>query len=307
MPDRQNLHDVFLERKAESAVRGEIAVQKRLSEAEAGLVIRRWEQNNCPLWVSSRTRVSRLQQHQANQSADQVPREKINLCGNWNWRTELFKTDTHKLRKNLKNYEEFVARRQTEIDNFLRIQKLFMRHERGPTIVVSYCLKLWTYRTKRIPFLRRRIFTILRQREGLEHPTFLVHPWRFRVPEENIGAILDRRLIHGILWVLQETFLKAYRLDKDNPPAIFENSGNLASSSRGLRPAATKIYHGTRERNDTRATKLVNTHLDHTGGTYSHGGVVDSQRFSFSDMHPGKFPISMNSKSGKLTSRLKYA
>ena len=46
MPDRQNLHDVFLERKAEKAVRGEIAVQKRLSEAEAGLVIRRWEQNN---------------------------------------------------------------------------------------------------------------------------------------------------------------------------------------------------------------------------------------------------------------------
>ena len=45
MSDWQNLHE-FLERKAELAVQGEIAAQKRLSEAEADMEIRRWEQTN---------------------------------------------------------------------------------------------------------------------------------------------------------------------------------------------------------------------------------------------------------------------
>ena len=45
LPDRQNLHE-FLERKAESARRGESAAQKRLSEAEADQEIRRLEQKN---------------------------------------------------------------------------------------------------------------------------------------------------------------------------------------------------------------------------------------------------------------------
>ena len=45
MPVRQNLHE-FLERKAESARRGESAAQKRLSDAEADLEIRRLERKN---------------------------------------------------------------------------------------------------------------------------------------------------------------------------------------------------------------------------------------------------------------------
>ena len=45
LSDRQNLHR-NQERKAGSAVRRESAAQKRLSEAEADLEIRRWEQKN---------------------------------------------------------------------------------------------------------------------------------------------------------------------------------------------------------------------------------------------------------------------
>ena len=51
MSDRQHLHE-FPERKAESAVRGEIAVLKRLSEAEAHMEIRRWEQTNSKVALS---------------------------------------------------------------------------------------------------------------------------------------------------------------------------------------------------------------------------------------------------------------
>ena len=43
LSDRQNLH-TYLERKAESAVRGESAAQKRPSEAEADMEVRNWEQ-----------------------------------------------------------------------------------------------------------------------------------------------------------------------------------------------------------------------------------------------------------------------
>ena len=42
----QHLHD-YLERKAELALRGESAVQRRLTDAEADLEVRRWEQKNC--------------------------------------------------------------------------------------------------------------------------------------------------------------------------------------------------------------------------------------------------------------------
>ena len=46
---------------------------------------------------------------------------------------------------------------------------------------------------------------------------FPVNPWPSRVPEKCEAAILDCRVIHGILWVLRETFLKAYTLKEDCP------------------------------------------------------------------------------------------
>ena len=60
-------------------------------------------------------------------------------------------------------------------------------------------------------------FTILKQRAPLERPTFPVNPWLFRVRKQCLATILDCRVIHGILWVLQETFLNDYLLEKDHP------------------------------------------------------------------------------------------
>ena len=45
LSERRNLH-VYLEQKAESAVQGECAAQRRLSEAEADMYVRNWEQRN---------------------------------------------------------------------------------------------------------------------------------------------------------------------------------------------------------------------------------------------------------------------
>ena len=55
----------------------------------------------------------------------------------------------------------------------------------------------------------------MKQRAALERPTFPVNPLLFRVPEACFVAILDCRMIHGILWVLHETFLNDYLHEKD--------------------------------------------------------------------------------------------
>ena len=58
----------------------------------------------------------------------------------------------------------------------------------------------------------RNNFTILIQRAALERPTFPVNHH-----SESQRSALDCRVIHGTLWVLRETFLKAYLLEKDHP------------------------------------------------------------------------------------------
>ena len=108
-----------------------------------------------------------------------------------------------------------------------RIEKSLLRRNRSSKtsknwwIVcasVKYWLKFWIYRTKKIPCQKRENFTILKQRAALERPTFPVNTLQFRVPGPCLAAILDCRTIHGILWVLQETFLNDCLLEKDEPP-----------------------------------------------------------------------------------------
>ena len=82
---------------------------------------------------------------------------------------------------------------------------------------------------------------------------------------------------------------------------LFEKSRNVASSSCGLRPEATRPTMVS-EKDETRATEIFDTCtllpkgasvFDHTGGTYSHSVMMDYPRSPISDMHLGKFPDSM--------------
>ena len=43
--------------------------------------------------------------------------------------------------------------------------------------------------------------------------------------------------------------------------------------------------------------------LNHTGGTYSHGGMMDYPRISFTDWNLGNFPDSMEFQSWKVNFR----
>ena len=109
----------------------------------------------------------------------------------------------------------------------------------------------------------------------------------FRVPEECPAAILDCRMIHRMSWALQETFLKAYLFEKDHPQlSKIQGIWYLLASTPGPR--------------FQREAGI----LRHTGGTYSHNGMMD---FSSRKCILENSQTLWNFKAGKSTSRLKYA
>ena len=87
---------------------------------------------------------------------------------------------------------------------------------------------------------------------------------------------------------------------------IFNKPKNVASSSQELRPGAARTST-KRERDMNRESLNTSTQsphfqsrsgrLNHTGGTYSHGGMMDHPRIPTSEVHLWKFPDSMELQS----------
>ena len=111
LSERANLH-VYLEQKAESAVRGECAAQKRLSEAETDMEIRNSEM---ALYETNRELEShRLEFHHSNQYGDQAQREKRD---EFTWRNG--------------NDKQILPRNFQEISKKLRSCKNLLRRSRS--------------------------------------------------------------------------------------------------------------------------------------------------------------------------------
>ena len=119
---------------------------------------------------------------------------------------------------------------------------------------------------------------------------------------------MDCRLVHGILWVLQETFSKAYLLEKDHPQLSF----TIQEFGIIFLRIGTSCYNGTLERGETRFAEFFKptprsnqglgtlNPLYHTGGTSSQNGVMDHPRYPISELHLGKFPDSLEFPSWKV-------
>ena len=115
---RENLQK-FLERKVDSAVRGERMAQQTLYEAEAEVEASNWDKRNSDIAVHVESQ--RFQLHQASRSADQAQRDKISLYGELELRNGLFQEDHAR--------EEFVAKKQIEQDKLELMDCLASREE----------------------------------------------------------------------------------------------------------------------------------------------------------------------------------
>ena len=132
LPERRNLHD-YLEQKAELAVQGECAAQRRFSEAEADMDIRNWEQRNsdiAPYETNRELESQRLELYQANQQADQAQDKRLSV-------TNEKQTLPRKSPKKFQEFEELRRICCEVIDRTrqLKIDELSMQQERNPTVV----------------------------------------------------------------------------------------------------------------------------------------------------------------------------
>ena len=119
-------------------------------------------------------------------------------------------------------------------------------------------------------------FTILKQRAALERPTFPISPLLFWVPETCLAAVLDCRMINGISWVLQRTFLNDYLLEKDKP--LLSSETQRMWHPYALRPDLTLRELRREPQNSSIPEPCFQSGggiLNHTGGTYSHSGMIE--------------------------------
>ena len=157
-----------------------------------------------------------------------------------------------------------------------------------PWLWVNCWLKFRICRTERLPCQTRGMFTILKQRAALERPTFPVKPAARYT--EYYGCFRKR------FWTTT--------CSRRTTLYILQQSKNLATSSQELRPDTegnTKRLDSEMRREPQHSSIPVPRFqsggglLNHTGGTYSHSGMIDYPRF----------PTPWNFKVEKSTSRLK--
>ena len=87
------------------------------------------------------------------------------------------------------------------------------------------------------------------------------------------------------------------------------NSKNLEPSLRNRGLGLLELQGGESEmKRESRNTSVFVTPfpLNHTGGTWSHSGMMDFSRVPITEMHLGKFP-DWNFEAGKSSSRLRFA
>ena len=97
------------------------------------------------------------------------------------------------------------------------MDELSMHQKRGPTTVRQLLTQIRELQNRVNSLSDAREFYAPETASSSERPTFSVNPLLFQVPEQSLAAILDGRMTHGILWVLQATFLNDYLLEKDHP------------------------------------------------------------------------------------------
>ena len=165
--DRQDLHE-FLERQAHTAILGENAAQRKLTEAESDMEIKAWERRNSEFALYESQRELESQRHQlrqASQWAGQAQRERISWCGELELKNRL--------------YQENYTRCRQE---FQELRKLCSREER----LTQHRLEEHSMQQKRDPDTVSQLLTQIRELQGKED--FLSDAREFHDPESGSSS-----------------------------------------------------------------------------------------------------------------------
>ena len=133
--------------------------------------------------------------------------------------------------KDCQDIEELrrICFEETDRARQARIDELSMHQERNPATVSQLLTQILE--------LQNKVNSLSDAREFYDSETATpVNPLLLRFPEPFVAAIPDCRMIHGISWVLQETFFERPPAREGRTSTLFNNSKNLASSSQETRP-----------------------------------------------------------------------
>ena len=156
----------------------------------------------------------------------------------------------------------------------------------------------------------RENFTILKQRAALGATHVPVNFLQFRVPVPCLAAILDCRMIHGILRYFKKRFLNDYLLEKDRPYNLrkFKEFGmSFSKIGRDVVRNTMRLEIEMRRGHfvDTCTTLQREAGATIYWRTYSHSVWSIIRDFRFRSWIWENFLTLWNFKAGKSTSRLK--
>ena len=309
MRDRENLHKI-LEREAESSIQGENEAQKNYQKIEADVEITRWEQRSSEIALHESYRELETQRLQLLQENlwDNAQSDRISLCGELGMRNNLFKKSRT---KDCQEIEELRRRCCEESDRArqAKLDELSVMQQRDPQTVSQLLAQMRESQDKVNSLSDAREFhdPETASSSGASHVTSppLTNPSLQNCASPRFWIAAWNTQYDGISDVFERLPAR-----EGQPQNISKKSRNLASSSRGVKPKLTEHTMTTGSKRRPKQQDLSNSRnflhcgdgiSRHTGGTYSHGGMMEYPRFPISELHLAKFPDSM--EFGKLESQ----
>ena len=297
LKDRGNLHKI-LERKVDSAVRGERMAQQELYEAEAEVEARNWEKRRQDIALQEKNQEfesQRFQQHQESRWADQAHRDKISLYGQLGLTNRLFQEDHARDCQGIEELRRIFCEEASRARQ-ARIDELFMHQERNPATVSQLTAQIRELQNKVNSLFDARAF--YDPESGSSSGTTHVPDRTATIPSPRTLPRCDSGLPRNTLNGTGITGNVSERPSAQEglSSTIYNNSKNSAHSLQGLRRDTTETAR--REsgmKNKSLNTPIQSPHfqsrrgmLNHTGGSCSHNGMMDYPRIPVTEWNLGK-------------------
>ena len=252
----------------------------------------------------------RFQLHQASRRADQAQRDKISLYGELELRNRLFHEDNA---RDCQEIEELrrICCEETDRARQARIHELSFHRERKPTTVSQLMAQFREVQNK---------VNSLSDAGEFYDPESRSSSGATHVPDRTSTILSPRTLLRCDSGLPRNTLngtgitgnvFERPSAQEGVSSTVFNNSKNLASSSQGLGPDTTETARKeSGMKRESLTTSIQPLHfqnrssmLNHTGGTYSHYGMMDFPRIPITEWNLGTFLHSMEFESWKVNFR----